>query len=82
MLSVIGLERVKLEALCGAARARLPCRFAPPLIHFTPEPLAYSVPLSISEATGRPNSRRGQAHRGAGGRLPGQSTVVCTSIHI
>jgi serine/threonine protein kinase len=31
----------------GAARARSHCRFAPPLIHFTPESLTYSVYLFL-----------------------------------
>jgi hypothetical protein len=42
----------------GAARARSHCRFAPPLICFIPESLAYSAPF-YSEATMRPEPRRG-----------------------
>jgi hypothetical protein len=38
-------ERQGLEDLGGGDRARPHCRFAPPLIHFTPDPLTESVPL-------------------------------------
>ena len=31
-------------ATAGSARARSHCRFAPPLIHFIPDLLTYSVP--------------------------------------
>jgi hypothetical protein len=32
---------------CGAIRAPSHCRFAPPLIHFIPNSLAYSVPVFL-----------------------------------
>ena len=53
----------------AGGRARSHCRFAPPLIHFIPDLLPYSVPL-FAEATMRPHpSRRGpRRRRGGGGR--------------
>jgi phytoene dehydrogenase-like protein len=37
----------------GGARARLHCRFVPPLIHFIPDSLTYSVPLFLKRQCDR-----------------------------
>jgi hypothetical protein len=61
----------------GAARARSHCRVAPPLIHFIPDSLTYSVPLSLKRqsdrtlgaATHRPRRRLRGGPRADGWRL-------------
>jgi hypothetical protein len=60
-------------------RARSHCRFVPPLIHFIPDLLTYSVPLFLKQQcdrTLRPGRIRGL--QGRGERLAlGESAIKC-----
>ena len=44
---------VRPRGLCGHRRARSHCRFVPPLIHFIPDSLIYSVPLFLKRQCDR-----------------------------
>ena len=57
----------------GDTRARSHCRFAPPLIHFTPEVLTYSVPLFLKRQCDRTLGEGA----GGGSLSVGQRQLLC-----
>ena len=45
--AVAWVSEIVIVFIYGAIRARSHCRFVPPLIHFIPDSLKYSVPLLL-----------------------------------
>jgi hypothetical protein len=83
-------KRQRQQSPGGGARARSHCRFVPPLIHFIPDLLAYSVPLNLKrqcdrtlggapgrrgKKTGAPRSARGKASAAGSERKAARGTV-------